>query len=230
MELLLNKQALKGLSEEDQAAVKDQALGQFLLGSIFGGQGIASGYQAVQNIIPSMQKQRQQQGLLSDLAGFQREVFPTEQQTQSQALNANLGRPRTATSPYALSEALGAPQERVEPQPTGQPVDLEAAYSRLGRLATNPVGAQMVPALSSILKDIRPEYVDGMRVNRNTGEILGSLPKADIKSGTVITSGDTATVSAAMLVDTYQTTASATTAATTAQDFSRTTGFMLGGM
>lgn len=50
------------------------------------------------------------------------------------------------------------------------------------------------------------------------------------RSGTVITSGDTATVSAAMLVDTYQTTASATTAATTAQDFSRTTGFMLGGM
>jgi hypothetical protein len=50
------------------------------------------------------------------------------------------------------------------------------------------------------------------------------------RSGTVITSGDTATVSAAMLVDAYQTTASATTAATDAQNFSRTTGLMLGGM
>jgi len=188
MEFLLNKESLKGLSQEDQAAVKDQALGQFLLGSIFGGQGIASGYQAVQNIIPSLQKQRQQQGLLSELAGIQQEIFPTQQQEQRQALNANLGRPRTATSPYALSEALGAPQEIVEPQSTSQPVNLESALSRVGRLATNPAGAQMVPALTSILKEMRPEYVDGMRVNRNTGEILGSLPKVDVKSGTVVTS------------------------------------------
>jgi hypothetical protein len=50
------------------------------------------------------------------------------------------------------------------------------------------------------------------------------------RTGTIITSGDTATVSATMLVDTYQTTASAATAATTAQDFSRTSVLMLGGM
>ena len=53
-------------------------------------------------------------------------------------------------------------------------------------------------------------------------------------SGTVITTGDTATVSATMLVETYQTTALAATAATTAdtnaQNFARVTGFMLGGM
>ena len=53
-------------------------------------------------------------------------------------------------------------------------------------------------------------------------------------SGTVITTGDTGTVSAAMLVQTYQTTALAATAATTAdtnaQNFARVTGFMLGGM
>jgi hypothetical protein len=53
-------------------------------------------------------------------------------------------------------------------------------------------------------------------------------------TGTVVTTGDTATVSAAMLVDTYQTTALAATAATTAdtnaQNFARVTGFMLGGM
>jgi hypothetical protein len=53
-------------------------------------------------------------------------------------------------------------------------------------------------------------------------------------TGTVVTTGDTATVSAAMLVDTYQTTALAATAATTAdtnaQNFSRVTVLMLGGM
>lgn len=188
MKFLLDEDALRGLSQPEQEVAKDKALGQFLLGSLFGGQGISSGYQAVQNIIPTMQKQKQQQSLLAELQGIQQDVFPTAQQEQSQALNANLGRSRTASSPYSLSESLGAPKERVEPQATSQPVNLESAYSRIGRLATNPAGAQLVPALTSILKDIRPEYVDGMRVNRNTGEILGSLPKVDVKSGTVVTS------------------------------------------
>ena len=49
-------------------------------------------------------------------------------------------------------------------------------------------------------------------------------------SGTVITTGDTATVSATMLVQTYQTTALAATAATDAQNFARVTSLMLGGM
>jgi hypothetical protein len=186
MKFLLDKNQLKGLSPEEQKDVEDKALSTFLMGSIFGGQGISSGYQAVQNLVPNLQKQKQQQGLLAELQGIQRDVFPDAQQlTPTQALNANLGRTRTASSPYSLTESLGVPQERVEPQATTQPVNLESAYSRLGRLATNPAGAQLVPALSSILKDIRPVYVDGMRVNQNTGEVMGALPKVDIKSGTV---------------------------------------------
>lgn len=185
MQFLLDKKQLQGLSADEQQQVKDDALSSFLMGSIFGGQGISSGYQAVQNLIPNLQKQKQQQGLLQELQGIQKDVFPTQEQEQSQALNANLGRPRSASSPYALSESLGAPQERVDPQALKQPVDLESAYARVGRLATNPAGAQMVPALTSILKDIRPEFVDGMRVDKNTGRVLGALPKVDVKSGTV---------------------------------------------
>jgi hypothetical protein len=186
MKFLLDKNQLKGLSPEEQKDVEDKALSTFLMGSIFGGQGISSGYKAVQDLVPNLQKQKQQQGLLAELQGIQRDVFPDAQQlTPTQALNANLGRTRTASSPYSLTESLGVPQERVEPQATTQPVNLESAYSRLGRLATNPAGAQLVPALSSILKDIRPVYVDGMRVNQNTGEVMGALPKVDIKSGTV---------------------------------------------
>ena len=57
-------------------------------------------------------------------------------------------------------------------------------------------------------------------------------------TGTVVTTGDTATVSAGMLVQTYQTTALAATAAATADataivnahHISRLNGFMLGGM
>ena len=54
MKFLLDEDALRGLSQPEQEVAKDKALGQFLLGSLFGGQGISSGYQAVQNIIPTM--------------------------------------------------------------------------------------------------------------------------------------------------------------------------------
>jgi len=70
------------VSPEDQKAVKDDALNHFLLGSIFGGGGIATGYQAVQNIIPNLQKTKQQQGLLQELSGIQQEFFPTQAQAE----------------------------------------------------------------------------------------------------------------------------------------------------
>lgn len=50
------------------------------------------------------------------------------------------------------------------------------------------------------------------------------------RTGTVVTTGDTGTVTATMLAEAYQTTASASTAALAAQNFARTNGLMLGGM
>ena len=64
-----------------------------------------------------------------------------------------------------------------------------------------------------------------------TADAVVTLPNV---TGTIVTTGDTATASATMLVQTYQTTALAATAATTAdtnaQNFARVTGLMLGGM
>lgn len=163
MEFLLPKGQLKGLSEEDQKIAKDEALNQFLLGSIFGGGGISTGYQAVQNIIPNIQKQNQQQGLLSELQGIQQDVFPTSMQAGQRAMGAE-GKGPTLTAAQNQLNILN------------QPVDFNQAYSRLGRLATNPAATSMLPGLTGILKDIRPEYVDGMRVDKNTGKVLSGLP------------------------------------------------------
>lgn len=175
MEFLLNKDALKGLSETDQAEVKDRALGQFLLGSIFGGQGIASGYQAVQNIIPSLQQQRQQQGLLQEVSKIQEKYFPNEQQEQRQALNANLGRERLSSSPYSLSTSLGLPQENVQPQATSQPIDFNAAYKDVARLSTNPNATKLLPGITDAFKNLQPRVQGDLILNANQ-EVIRGLP------------------------------------------------------
>ena len=175
MEFLLNKDALQNLSEADQAAVKDRALGQFLLGSIFGGQGIASGYQAVQNIIPSMQQQRQQQGLLQEVSKIQEKYFPNEQQETRQTLNANLGRDRLASSPYSLSTSLGLPPENVQPQAMGQPIDFNAAFKDVARLSTNPNATKLLPGITDAFKNLQPRVQGDLILNANQ-EVIRGLP------------------------------------------------------
>ncbi len=162
MEFLIPKEQLKGLSEEEQKAVKDEALSQFLLGSIFGGQGIASGYQAVQNIIPNMQKQKQQQGLLQELTGIQQEFFPTAAQAGQRALGAE-GKGPTLTAAQNQQAILN------------QPIDFNAAYSRIGRLATNPNATQMLPGLTTALEKLQPKVQGDLVLNANQ-QVLRGLP------------------------------------------------------
>jgi hypothetical protein len=187
MEFLLPKGQLKGLSEEDQKAAKDEAFNQFLLGSIFGGGGISTGYQAVQNIIPNLQKQRQQQGLLQELGAINKDFFPSPEQEQAQALNANLGRPRTASSPYSLGTALGAPQANVQPQALqGEAPNYADLQTRLARLSLNPNAALMIPALSSSFGAFKPNVTDGV-VTDIRNRPTSFIPKVDTKSGTFTT-------------------------------------------
>ena len=162
MEFLLDKNALKGLSAEEQQTVKDQALNQFLLGSVFGGGGIATGYQAVQNIIPNLQKQKQQQGLLQELTGIQQEFFPTQAQAGQRALGAE-GRGPTLTAAENQQAILN------------QPIDFNAAYTRLGRLATNPNAAAVLPSLTSALKNLQPKVQGDLVLNPNQ-QVLRGLP------------------------------------------------------
>jgi hypothetical protein len=171
MKFLLDKNQLKGLSEDEKKDVEDKALSTFLMGSIFGGQGISSGYQAVQNIVPNLQKQKQQQGLLQELQGIQQDFFPTEFQAGQRALAAE-GRGPTVTA---------AENQRTILQ---QPVDAGAALTRLGRLATNPNATQMLPGLTKVIESLQPKLQEGFFIGPS-GNILGAAPKVDIKTGTV---------------------------------------------
>ena len=162
MEFLLPKEQLKGLTPEEQKAVKDDAFNQFLLGSIFGGGGIATGYQAVQNIIPNLQKTKQQQGLLQELGGIQQEFFPTQTQAASRAV---------ADMPELTPEEAAVRQQQI----LNQPIDLNAAYTRLGRLATNPNATAMLPGLASAFQNLQPKVQGDLVLNANQ-QVLRGLP------------------------------------------------------
>ena len=185
MELFLNKEALKGLSKEDQENARGEALGQFLLGSIFGGQGIKSGYQAVQNIIPNIQQQRQQQSLLKEVANIQEKYFPNPQQETRQALNTNLGRDRLASSPYSLTTSLGLPQENIQAQATNQPIDFNAAMKDVARLSTNPNATKMLPGITEAFKNLQPTVQAGGLITDPNRNVTGGLPQYDAQRGLV---------------------------------------------
>jgi hypothetical protein len=122
-----------------------------------------------------MQEKRRQRG---EVSGFLEEFAPNQQQAQGQALNANLGRPRMASSPYALGTALGLPQERVEPQATNQPVDYQKALSASLRLSGNPAQPQIRETLSAM----QPKFQGDLRVDAS-GNVLSGLPT--MKDGVV---------------------------------------------
>lgn len=56
----LGKQNLQGLTPAQQEEARSQGWNQLLMGSIFGGKGLASGYAAAQGVIPAMQAAEQQ--------------------------------------------------------------------------------------------------------------------------------------------------------------------------
>jgi len=174
---LLSDAALTGLSDEEKNSLQKQATQQFLLGSLLSNDpsmGLKSAYSVPeqylsgQKAITEMQEKRRQRG---EVAGFLEEFAPNQQQAQSQALNANLGRPRMASSPYALGTALGLPQERVEPQAINQPVDYQKALSASLRLSGNPAQPQIRETLSAM----QPKFVGDLRVDAN-GRVVGSVP------------------------------------------------------
>ena len=179
MEFLLNKEALKGLTDTEQQTAKNEALSQFLLGSVFGGQGIASGYQAVQNIVPNIQQKRQQQGLLQELSGIQSKYFPSEQQLGERAQKAFQP---MGPEDYAFS-TQDAGKLAASQQP---PPDIASAYKDLGRLAIMPGADKFIPNLSGILKELRPDIKEGFIIGPG-GNITGATPKLDLKTGTVTT-------------------------------------------
>lgn len=174
---LLSDAALTGLSDEEKNSLQKQATQQFLLGSLLSNDpsmGLKSAlsvpdqYLSGQRAISEMQEKRRQRG---EVSNFLEEFAPNQQQAQGQALNANLGRPRMASSPYALGTALGLPQERVEPQATNQPVDYQKALSASLRLSGNPAQPQIRETLTAM----QPKFQGDLRVDAS-GNILSGLP------------------------------------------------------
>jgi len=86
-----------------------------------------------------------------------------------------------ASSPYALSTALGSPQQFVDPQATNQPVDFNRAMSASMRMAGNPAQAQLLSTLKSMQPTVLPS---GITVDPNM-QPIGGIPTLDPKTGFV---------------------------------------------
>ena len=94
-------------------------------------------------------KQRQQQGLLSELQGIKQDFFPSEFQAGQKALAQTGGRP----SPSAAE----AQQSILNTGPNYG--DLQ---TRLAQLSLNPSAAPMIPSLSSAFGAFKPNITDGV--------------------------------------------------------------------
>jgi len=185
---LLSDAALTGLSDTEKESLQKQATTQFLLGSLLSNDasmGLKSAlsvpdqYLSGQRAISERNEKARQRG---EVSNFLEEFSPDQMQAQRQALNANLGRPRMATSPYALGTTLGTPQERVAPQAINQPVDFNKAFSASMRLAGNPAQPQILQALTAMQNKLQDGYIVSPG-----GQITGFAPKVDTKAGTVTT-------------------------------------------
>lgn len=184
---LLSNAALTGLSEQERDDLQKQATTQFLLGSLLSNDpslGLKSAlsvpeqYTSAQKSIIEAQEKKRQRG---EVSSFLEEFSPDPMQAQRQALNANLGRPRMASSPYSLATSLGLPKSRVEPQTTNQPIDYQKALAASLRLAGNPAQAQIRETLSAM----QPRVQGNLVLDANQRPMSG-LPTFDAQRGLVV--------------------------------------------
>ena len=112
---------------------------------------------------------------------------------------------------------------------TGTVVLRDSTDTLTNKTLTSPVVSGLTLSDASIILEgaTADNFETTLTVADPTADRIITLPDV---TGTVITTGDTATVSATMLAQTYQTTALAATADTNAQNFSRVTGLLFGGM
>jgi hypothetical protein len=122
-----------------------------------------------------MQKQRQQQGLLQELGAINKEFFPTPEQATQRAYS-NL--PENTSFDYnPTPEALFRQQQIL-----GQPVDMNAAFTRLGRLATNPNATAMLPGLNTAFQNLQRKVQGDLILDPNM-QVERGLPT--MKDGVV---------------------------------------------
>ena len=211
---LLGRQNVQQLAPEQQQQARSEAYRQFILGTLFGGRGLASGYAATQEVIPSIQAAQQQrrvgqaiqqsmvpqgigiqnfapgsQGamLLDELRGFENDPGAAQAVNQAAMSNPNIPRqfdPVRFTQNIAPVLAGSAPKTALEIAQMGAPVTGE------GGIQTNRFTGQITGSLPTVRDNIQTQLNPATR-SFEAQPVLGGRIAAESVRPTTVNPGQT---------------------------------------
>jgi hypothetical protein len=175
---LLGRQNVQQLAPEQQQQARSEAYRQFILGTLFGGRGLASGYAATQQVIPTMQASQQRQ---RQVAALESSMVPTAVRPGSQIdmLQQQMGEPQLGAQTV---EALQRNARGTGFQGTGLTEAQQFVRRFDPMLYAQNAPAVMDPSkpqdILSASKAGAGQVVGGLVVNPfDPRQILGSLPQ-----------------------------------------------------
>jgi hypothetical protein len=182
MDTILGRQNVQQLPADQQQQARSEAMRRFVLGSLLGGRGLASGYSEAQQVIPGMQAAQQQrrigqaveqsmvpqsigitnfapgsQGamLLDELQGFENDPGAAQAVNQAAMRNPNIPRqfnPSAFVQNIAPVLAGSSPKTALEIAQMGAPVSAE------GGLQTNRFTGEITGALPTVKDNIQTQF------------------------------------------------------------------------
>lgn len=180
----LGKQNLQGLTPEQLEQARSQGRTQLLMGSLFGGQGLASGYAAAQQVVPGMQAAQQRQRMGQALQSSFVPVNPndiglTQNQVGSQADMLMQQNQQFGSDPVVQRRTVDALQSILPKR-----FDETAYAQNLARVMdpTNPAAilknfADTAPTLDTATNTVRGRF--------NPSQILSAGPQESDTPGVV---------------------------------------------
>jgi hypothetical protein len=197
MDTILGRQNVQQLPADQQQQARSEAMRRFVLGSLLGGRGLASGYSEAQQVIPGIQAANQRQ---REAAALESAMVPTgvrpgsqidmlQQQTGEEVLD-----PRTVQS--LQRNARGSGVQGTGLTEAGQFMRQfdPTLYSQVAPTVMSPSDPK---AILDVSRAGAPDFDATTGVSRNpfTGEILSSIERPGTAPGTAVRVGQTGEMS-----------------------------------
>jgi hypothetical protein len=212
VDMFLGRQNVQQLPPEQQQQARSEATRQFLLGTLFGGRGLASGYAATQEVIPSIRAAQQQQRvnqaiqqstvpqgtgltqfgpgsqggmLLGELQGFENDPAAAAMIDEAAMRNPNIPR---VFDPSAFARNIAPVLAGSAPKTALEIAQMSAPVSAEGGLQTNRFTGQITGSLPTTRDNIQTQF------NTATGRfqavpVLGGRAAAEAVRPTAVETG-----------------------------------------
>jgi len=186
VDMFLGRQNVQQLPPEQQQQARSEATRQFLLGTLFGGRGLASGYAATQQVIPTMQAAQQRQRMEQ---ARQQSLVPTgnflgpQQGSQLDLLRGQMGDMINDPQADAMTtQALQRTGQGTGIGGTGLTAErqlvpeMELDPVRFAELASQAMPASDVQGILQNFEAVRPKINEQGIITDIRGRVVGSVP------------------------------------------------------